>query len=162
MKGTLTPTYRVRVPFMSFGIEARLPSSSARNRTPGKPLHRATGAAGRAACRASRVTGPPALPGEPRYRASRVTGPPALPGEPVPGKPRYRASYAGPTSSVTGQAELPGELADLFHDLVGDVKVGVDVLDVIGIFERIDQPEDSARSVLVNTHSDSRHEARLC
>jgi hypothetical protein len=58
MKGTLTPTHRVRVPFMSLGIEARCPTI----------------------------------------------------------------------------ANAGGDLADLLHDLVTDIKVGVDVLDVIGVF----------------------------
>src|SRR5262245_15678725 len=36
------------------------------------------------------------------------------------------------------------------EDLVGDVEVAEDVLDVVGVLERLDEPEDPPRTVLVH------------
>src|SRR5690606_34744070 len=51
--------------------------------------------------------------------------------------------------------------ADLLHDLVGDVEVGVDVLHVVAVLERLDHPEDLPGLRLVDRHGDARDEARL-
>src|SRR5919198_1754963 len=51
--------------------------------------------------------------------------------------------------------------ADRRHDLVGDVEVGVHVLDVVAVLERVDQLEDLPRPLLVQRYGHRRHEARL-
>src|SRR5215218_5388776 len=48
---------------------------------------------------------------------------------------------------------------DLLEHLVGDVVVGEDVLHVVAVLERVDEPEDLARGLLVELDRDAGHEA---
>ena len=59
---------------------------------------------------------------------------------------RTRVNPGSGSGSGSSQASISG------HDLVGDVEVGVDVLHVVAVLERVDQLEDLARAVLVERH----------
>src|SRR3712207_7809673 len=48
-----------------------------------------------------------------------------------------------------------GPSPDLLEHLVGDVVVRVDVLHVVAVLERVDQPEDLARGLLVQLDRDA-------
>ena len=69
-------------------------------------------------------------------------------------------TYAGPCSSGWAGRPDRGGSADRLHDLVGDVEVGPDVLHVVAVLERVDQPEHLAGAVLVQRHADRRQERR--
>src|SRR5690349_6826539 len=47
------------------------------------------------------------------------------------------------------------------HHFVGGVEVGVDVLHVVAVLERLDQPEDLASALFVQRHAHARDELRV-
>src|SRR5262249_54801570 len=78
-----------------------------------------------------------------------------------PGQPMCNA-YTWPysTARLRSLSSL-GVSADLLHDLVGDVEVGVDVLDVVAVLEGVDQPEDPPGVLLLQRHGHAGQERRL-
>ena len=81
-------------------------------------------------------------------------------------RPTGRAARAsGTRSSSSGRRTRcdagATQALDGLEDLVADVEVGVDVLHVVEVLERVDQPEHLARAVLVERHLHARQERHV-
>src|SRR5439155_10167098 len=88
-------------------------------------------------------TTPPSTERSPRSwnRASRSTAARcARPGcrSTASGRPGRRTA---PPEAGSAVRDSGTQSADLGHDLVGDIKVGIDVLDLVGVLEGLDEPE---------------------
>src|SRR5258708_24258018 len=86
-----------------------------------------------------------------RRRDSAETGPNAR---------RLRSISASRSSSgPSGRISMPLRTSpELLHDVVGHRVVGVDILDVVGVLKRLDEPEHFPGVVLVKLDLDGRQE----
>src|SRR4051794_5278690 len=84
----------------------------------------------------------------PRHPRPLRAPPPARPGH----HPELAKGGDGPFHGGAG-------VLDPLEHLVGDVVVGEDVLHVVAVLERVDEPEDLARGLLVELDRDAGHEA---
>src|SRR6266704_266021 len=84
----------------------------------------------------------------------RVAGRPAAGGRTEPQPSRRRRGLRPPPRGRRRSAEL-------LHHLVGDRVVRVDVLHVVGVLDRLDQPEDAPGLLLVQRHLDRGQERGL-
>src|SRR5215469_13616394 len=69
---------------------------------------------------------------------------------------------SGPRPSPRSLRSSRSLCPELFHDLVGNVVVRVDVLHVVGVLESLDQPDHFPRVLLVQVDLDRGQERPLC
>src|SRR5262245_8955451 len=76
------------------------------------------------------------------------------------GKLMYQPANARPCAGRRRRRPRTGS-TDCRHDLVADIEVGIYVLNVVTLFDGVDQLEDLLRAFLVQLHGHAGHERGL-